>query len=91
MYQCPHCGKIIEMDSPAPVPWWQYQPAQRGVSLGCGTLILIAIIVAMFSRSGDESKSIRALQNDIQKLQRTVEMLQAQPVAAPDGANESRD
>jgi hypothetical protein len=95
MFHCPHCGKTIEMDSPTPVPWWQYQPAQRSVSLGCGTLIIIAIIVAMFSQSGDESKSIRDLQRDIQKLQRTVDTLQTQPVStsADDrgDANDSRD
>jgi hypothetical protein len=41
-------------------------------------LILIAIIVAMFSQSGDESRSIRDLQKNIKKLQRTVDLLNTQ-------------
>lgn len=47
MFQCPHCRKTIEIaaSQKEPVPWHQYDPG-NGVSLGCGTLILIAIIVA---------------------------------------------
>ncbi len=40
--------KAIEVESPAKVPWWRYDPGQNA-SLGCGTLIIIAIIVAAFS------------------------------------------
>ena len=41
------------------------------VKLGCGTLILIAIIVAMFSQAGVEE-----LESDVQRLRGTVEELQ---------------
>jgi len=44
------------------------------VSLGCGTLILIALIVLFFSNRGNEDNS--QLQNDIKRLQSQVANLQ---------------
>ena len=59
MLVCPHCNQAIEMNTPKDVPWWKYKPMDRGVSLGCGTLIIIAIIVAVFSDMGGVSKLSR--------------------------------
>jgi len=63
MLVCPHCSKEIEVKEPKKeVSWWIYDGigasrASGGGSLGCGTLILIAIIVAIivavFSGSND--------------------------------------
>jgi hypothetical protein len=83
MFTCPHCGKAIEAGPPAEVPWWKYDPGGRRVSLGCGTLILIAVIVAMFSRVGDESDAIRDLQKDIQTLEKKIDSIQVKGAAAP--------
>ncbi len=76
MFPCPHCGKAIEIGRPPTVAWYQYDPGGTRVSLGCGTLILIAIIVAMFSRVGDESDAIRALQQEIQTLEKKIDDLE---------------
>ena len=59
MFPCPHCGKGIDVGQPPDVPWYKYDPGGTRVSLGCGTLILIAIIVGMFSGVGDDSDAIR--------------------------------
>ena len=56
MVVCPHCGQEMEFKEPEKVSWWKYQPMNRGVSLGCGTLIIIAIIVAVFSGNNDVSR-----------------------------------
>ena len=74
MFQCPHCGKSIEVESPGEVPWYRYEPG-GGVSLGCGTLILIALIVMIFSGGGDDSGAIRALQSEIQSLEQKIDDL----------------
>lgn len=46
----------------------------QSVSLGCGTLILIALIVLFFSRSNtdDLQKDVRQLQQDVRNLETTV-------------------
>ncbi len=77
MFACPHCGKAINVGPPADVPWYKYDPGPSRVSLGCGTLILIAIIVAMFSRGDDESNEIRALQRQVQSLEQKIDKLDA--------------
>ena len=59
MFVCPHCNQMIEVNAQDTVPWWKYQPMKRGVSLGCGTLIIIAIIVAVFSEDNGVSKLSR--------------------------------
>jgi|688.fasta_scaffold138958_5 hypothetical protein len=81
MFRCPHCGKAIEDGEQGNVPWWQYNQGSARVSLGCGTLILIAIIVAIFSRGND--KAIEALRTDIQALERKIDQLQFKPFADP--------
>lgn len=89
MLTCPHCGKEIEVKQTTDVSWWQYDPG-RGTSLGCGTLIIIAIIVAMFSRGGADD--IRELRKDIQSLEKKIDLIQLKPVAAvqPDESREVR-
>lgn len=76
MFQCPHCGKAIEVEPPAEVPWYKYEP-HRGVSLGCGTLILIAIIVMIFSNAGGNDGAIRELQKEIQTLEQKIDSIAA--------------
>jgi hypothetical protein len=45
------------------------------VSLGCGTLILIALIVLIFSGrgKGDVEAEVRGLRNEVQDLKRAVD------------------
>lgn len=74
MFQCPHCGKAVEVE--ASVPWYKYEP-HRGVSLGCGTLILIAIIVMIFSNAGGNDGAIRELQKEIRSLEQKIDAIAA--------------
>ena len=76
MFPCPHCGKGIDVGKPPDVSWYKYDPGGTRVSLGCGTLILIAIIVAMFSGVGDESEAIRDLQKEVQTLEQKIDDLE---------------
>ena len=82
MVVCPHCGEELDV-SPRPprprVPWWKYDPGPTA-NLGCGTLILIALVVAMFSSGNKESlarlqQDVRALQEKIDGLGRGIEKL----------------
>lgn len=84
MFQCPHCRKTIEIaaSQKEPVPWHQYDPG-NGVSLGCGTLILIAIIVAMFSGDGVDSDDIRRLRDDIRSVEQKLDSLAQQRIVSP--------
>ena len=79
MFPCPHCGQPIESGPQAKVAWYHYDSGRPNVSLGCGTLILIAIIVAMFSRGGDESNAIRALHKEIQVLETKIDGIAPKP------------
>ena len=46
------------------------------VSLGCGTLILIAVIVSIFSNANkDVEKEVKQLQRDVQQLTEEVREL----------------
>jgi hypothetical protein len=51
----------------------------KKVSLGCGTLILIALIVLILGNAGsdDVSQDIRALRHDLSRLESSVRTLQA--------------
>ncbi len=73
---CPHCGKPIKSGRRDSVPWWRYDPGGPTVGLGCGTLIIIAIIVSIFSRSKDASDEIRSLRTDVQNLDKKIDALQ---------------
>jgi hypothetical protein len=67
------------MNSQVRPPWWRYDPGPTA-NLGCGTFILIAIIVAMFSSRDSESvtrleRQVRILQEKIDGLSRGIEKL----------------
>lgn len=71
MVSCPHCGKTSEVTHQGKSSVVAIQSRGIPVSLGCGTLILIASIVAMFS--GNEGREVRS---DIQALVRKLDDLQ---------------
>lgn len=73
---CPYCGKTIDLGPSAKVPWWRDSGGPRA-SLGCGTLILIAIIVALFSRGDNEA--IRNLRKDIKALEKKIDKIVVTP------------
>jgi hypothetical protein len=79
MFVCPHCGKELDVRPRREVPWWKYDPGPTA-RLGCGTLILIAIIVAVFSSRNTESvarleQEVRGLQEKIDGLGKGIEKL----------------
>ena len=77
MFPCPHCGRDVEGKSPPKdVPWYMdvFGCTRQTTSLGCGTLILIAIIVAVFSTVGDDD-GVRGLRGDIRDLEVQVKEL----------------
>jgi hypothetical protein len=53
------------------------KPADNKVQLGCGTLIIIAIIVALFSGSSDSRRIKRDLEEVNQRLERIDQKLDA--------------
>ena len=79
MAVCPHCGKDLDVSARRQVPWWKYDPGSSE-NLGCGTLILIAIIVALFSSHNSDSaaslrQEVRTLQEKIDQLGKGIEKL----------------
>jgi hypothetical protein len=72
MAVCPHCGKELVVSPRRKAPWWKYDPGPTA-NLGCGTLILIAIIVAMFSSRNTES--VARLEQDLRNLQEKIDGL----------------
>jgi hypothetical protein len=72
---CPHCGQEIETTPAANIPWWKLDLTRHGVNLGCGSLILIAIIVAVCSGGGRLSTKLGSLDADIQKLDQKIDEL----------------
>ena len=76
MFQCPHCHEQFDIAPKAKSPWWKYDPGPSA-NLGCGTLILIAIIVAIFSNAnrGEEDRILRSLQEDVQAVGKKVDTL----------------
>jgi hypothetical protein len=76
MFPCPHCHKPIEIGI-APdgkVPWYKFEPGNAQVSLGCGTLLLIAIIVA-FCSGGISDTEFESLRRDIERLEKKIDAL----------------
>jgi hypothetical protein len=74
MVVCPKCGYEFEPEPPPRKPWLRRDLAPMGVAnLGCGSMILIAIIVAMCSGIGQAS-----LKTEIQKLEQKVDQLTAE-------------
>lgn len=79
MVECPHCGKALGESPRRKIPWWRYDPGPSA-NLGCGTLIIIAIIVAIFSSRNTESavrleQEVRAFQEKIDGLSKGIEKL----------------
>ena len=86
MFPCPHCHKPIEigLGPDGKVPWYR-DPGNPQVSLGCGTLLLIGIIVA-FCSGGIGNKDLDRLRGDIQRLEQKVDKLataEKKPAALP--------
>ncbi len=79
MLVCPHCNQEIMMNAAKDVPWWRYQPTNRGVSLGCGTLVIIAIIVAVFS----DNSSVSELSRKVDELTVIVEEIRTAVTETP--------
>jgi outer membrane murein-binding lipoprotein Lpp len=75
MPTCPHCGQEIESPRSPPAPWWRFDLTRQGINLGCSSLILIAIIVAMCSGGGGFSPGIGRLDGDIRKLENKIDEL----------------
>ena len=63
MAHCPHCGAKVGA------------AARDGVSLGCGTLILIAIIVSMFSGRGGNQSDVDAIRRDVGSIRQNIQAL----------------
>jgi hypothetical protein len=72
MFTCPHCGKELDVSPRPQVPWWKYDPGP-GANLGCGTLILIILIVGLFSSR--ETQSVGQVEQDVQSLHMKVDRL----------------
>ncbi|HKB40510.1 MAG TPA: hypothetical protein VKD72_29060 [Gemmataceae bacterium] len=72
MVICPHCGKSY--DAPRErVPWWKYDPGGPKVGLGCGTLLLIGIIVAIFSGRDTLESHVSRLESSLAELKKSSE------------------
>jgi outer membrane murein-binding lipoprotein Lpp len=78
VFNCPHCHKTIEIGigPDGKVPWYRTELGNPKVSLGCGTLIVIGIIVA-FCSGGISDRDLDRLRGDIQRLERKVDELAA--------------
>lgn len=73
MTKCPQCGRdvsFLERDLFTGVCANCRRVGARPATLGCGTLIIIAIIVAMFSQSGadDIEQRLRIMEQSIERL-----------------------
>ena len=65
-------------------PGVEVRSQNQKVQLGCGTLILIAIIVAIFSGGNQEKKlrnDIRELHEKVDRLERKIDAMTAAPAA----------
>ena len=82
MPQCPHCHNDIEITPREKLSWWRDDSGPTA-NLGCGTLIIIAIIVASFSNGGPKGE-IRNLRKDIKRIEEKIDNLNAQPQAIPE-------
>jgi len=73
MFLCPHCQKPIEFSPGSMAPWWNRELGNPRASLGCGTLILIGIIVTVCS--GGLRSNIDKMRDEIQRLEKKVDAL----------------
>jgi hypothetical protein len=76
MFTCPHCHKPIEVGPQPDIPWWKYDPGNPKVSLGCGTLLAIGVIVALCS-GGLSRSQFNDLRGDLRRLENKVESVDA--------------
>jgi hypothetical protein len=81
MFQCPHCQQPIQFESGTNMPWWNRELGSPRASLGCGTLILIAIIVAVCSGGLNNNNELHELQREIRTMREMVEALTEKAVA----------
>ena len=90
MFPCPHCHKPIEIGigPDGKTPWYK-DPGNPKVSLGCGTLILIGIVVAICS-GGISDKELEVVRNDIRRVEKRIEDLAAAVKPAAGGAAAER-
>ena len=77
MFPCPHCQQPIEIGIGAKGggPWYRLDPGNPKVSLGCGTLLVIGVIVWLCSGGFQDKDEIRELRGEIQKLTKKVDAL----------------
>jgi hypothetical protein len=55
-------------------PYMSNESGSQKASLGCGSLILIALIVMFFSQNDDDiEREVRRLRDDVAELRRVVE------------------
>ncbi len=73
MLVCPHCNQEIEFKALEKVPWWKKPIGGPSASLGCGTLIIIAIIVYFFSGGVNLSGDVSILSQQVDELTALVE------------------
>ena len=79
MLVCPHCNQEIEVKALEKVSWWNKPIGGPSVSLGCGTLILIAIIVAVFS----DNSGVSELSTKVDELTVIVEEIRTSVTETP--------
>lgn len=101
IFNCPHCREPIEVHSgiqPPPESVWM-SLTNKPVSLGCGSLLAIAIIVAICSGTSTRGVSevrgdIRSLDEKIENLERMVRQLEQRETAGQpvtDGSESSEE
>ena len=74
MIVCPNCKKEILVVPPETVRSFRFSNPSNA-TLGCGTFILIAIIVAIFSGGPDLSGKIGRLESEVQQLEEKIDHL----------------
>ena len=76
MFRCPHCDQPINLaptiQSPPESVWVSL--TRKPVSLGCGSLLAIAIIVAVCS--GVSNRGVSEVRSDIRNLYDKIESLE---------------
>ena len=86
MFACPHCGETIEVSRKEKIPWWRHDPGGPTARLGCGALVIIAIIVAIFSNGSntDVKCDLQGFDERLQRLETSIERLvSAQSISEP--------
>ena len=81
MLVCPHCNQEIEFKALKKVSWWNKPIGGPSVSLGCGTLIIMAIIVSIFSNS--DSSGVADLSRKVDNLTVIVEAIHTSVIETP--------